>query len=102
MATAQLGVVLRHIRGLTAGPPNNQHTDDDLLDAFLARGDQSAFEALLRRHGPLVLSVCRRVLGGLHDAEDAFQATFLLLAQRGGSVRKRKSLASWLHGVARR
>jgi RNA polymerase sigma factor (sigma-70 family) len=102
MATAQLGAVLRHIRGLTAGPPNNHLADDDLLDAFLIRHDRSAFEEILRRHGPLVLSVCRRVLGGLHDAEDAFQATFLFLAQRGRSIRKRKSLASWLHGVARR
>src|SRR5579885_2902313 len=97
MAAAEMGALLRHIHGLAA-----ERTDDELLGAFLARGDQAAFEAILRRHGPLVLRVCRRVLGGLHDAEDAFQATLLFLAQRAGSVRKRGSLASWLHGVARR
>jgi RNA polymerase sigma factor (sigma-70 family) len=102
MATARPAAVLRHIRGLAAERTANERTDGELIEAFLARGDQPAFEVILRRHGPLVLRVCRRVLGDLHDAEDAFQATFLFLAQQAGSVRKRGSLASWLHGVARR
>jgi RNA polymerase sigma factor (sigma-70 family) len=102
MATARSGAVLRQIRGLAAERPENQRPDAELLQAFLARRDQAAFEALVRRHGPLVLRVCWRTLGGLPDAEDAFQATFLFLAQRAGSIRKRASLASWLHGVARR
>jgi RNA polymerase sigma factor (sigma-70 family) len=102
MLTAQWGTVVRDLRQRAAGLTENQPTDDELLRAFLARGDSVAFEAILQRHGPLVLRICRRVLGGLHDAEDAFQATFLFLAQQAGSVRKSKSLASWLHGVARR
>jgi RNA polymerase sigma factor (sigma-70 family) len=102
MATAQLGAVLRHIRGLTTSQGNSEQSDGDLLRAFLGGNDQSAFEALLLRHGPMVLRVCRRALGDAHDAEDVFQATFLALAQQAASVRKRESLASWLHGVAYR
>ncbi len=102
MATAQLGAVLRHIRGLGADPKINERTDGALLRTFLSDNDPSAFEALLLRHGPMVLRVCRRALGNAHDAEDALQATFLVLAQKAASIRKRESLASWLHGVAYR
>jgi RNA polymerase sigma factor (sigma-70 family) len=102
MAAAQLGAVLRHIRGLTADPSRDEQNDGALLRAFLRRNDQGAFEALVRRHGPMVLRVCRRALNNVHDAEDALQATFLLLARRAASIRKRESLASWLHGVAYR
>src|SRR5262249_7875238 len=75
------------------------HGDAALLAGFLA-GDQSSFAALLDRHGPLVLRVARRVLGDHHLAEDVFQATFLVLARKGHTVRKRDSLPCWLHGVA--
>jgi RNA polymerase sigma factor (sigma-70 family) len=102
MAAARLGAVLRHIRHLTADPNSGEPNDGALLRAFLSRNDQGAFEALVRRHGPMVLRVCRRALNNAHDAEDALQATFLLLARRAASIRKRESLASWLHGVASR
>jgi RNA polymerase sigma factor (sigma-70 family) len=77
-------------------------SDRELLDAMVTRRDQTAFEALLRRHGPMVLAVCRRVLHNLHDAEDAFQATFLVLIRKATSIRKREAIASWLCGVAYR
>jgi RNA polymerase sigma factor (sigma-70 family) len=102
MAKGQLEAVLRHIRVLAAGPTDGVVTDGALLRAFLATGDQAVFEALVHRHGPMVLRVCRRALGHEQDAEDAFQATFLVLARKASSVRKRESLASWLHGVAYR
>jgi RNA polymerase sigma factor (sigma-70 family) len=102
MVTAQLGAVLRHIRRLATDPTDSEQTDGALLRAFLGANDQTAFEALLRRHGPMVLRVCRRTLGNSHDAEDALQATFLVLARQARSIRKKESLGSWLHGVAYR
>src|SRR6266851_1957771 len=102
MATAQLETLLRHIRKLAAGRCSPQRTDRQLLDDFSARRDETAFAALVARHGPMVLRVCRRVLNHEQDAEDAFQATFLVLARHTGSIRKREALANWLHGVAYR
>jgi RNA polymerase sigma factor (sigma-70 family) len=75
-------------------------SDRELLEAFSLRGEEAAFAALLRRHGPMVLGVCRRILGHEQDAEDAFQATFLLFARKASSIRKRESVASWLYAVA--
>src|SRR5205085_2258074 len=77
-------------------------TDGELLAQFLAGRDELAFEALLRRHGPMVLGTCRRILGNADDAEDAFQATFLVLVRKGGTLTARAVLGDWLHGVARR
>src|SRR5689334_15885502 len=99
MATAQLDTLMRHIKGLAAG---RQRTDRQLLDDFASRGDERAFAGLVGRHGPMVLRVCRRVLRQEQDAEDAFQATFLVLARNGGSIRRREALAGWLYGVAYR
>jgi RNA polymerase sigma factor (sigma-70 family) len=102
MATAQLGTLLRHIQQSTAGQCARQWTDRQLLDDFAFRHSEAAFTALVSRHGPMVLRVCRRVLNHEQDAEDAFQAAFLVLARNTGSIRKREAVASWLHGVAYR
>src|SRR5262249_32645865 len=78
-------------------------SDGQLLDRFLERRDEvaeAAFAALVARHGPMVLRACRGVLRDGHDAQDAFQATFLILARRARAIRSRDSLASWLYGVA--
>lgn len=74
--------------------------DHDLLERFLAQHDETAFAALVHRHSTMVLNVCRRILRHAHDAEDACQATFLILAHKAASIRKRDALGSWLHGVA--
>lgn len=102
MAARQWKPVLEQIRSLAAARPDSSVTDAELLNRFIARRDEAAFEALLRRHGPMVLRVARRVLGSEPDAEDVFQATFLLLARRAGAIRKRDSVAGWLHTVAHR
>jgi RNA polymerase sigma factor (sigma-70 family) len=100
MSTAQLDTVVRRLRGLIDGPA--EASDRQLLDDFAARRDEAAFAELVRRHGPLVLGVCRRALRHQQDAEDAFQATFLVLARSARSIRNREVLSSWLHGVSRR
>jgi cyanophycinase len=102
MTAQPLGVVLDYLCRSTATRGQGEWTDGQLLDHFTATGDEAAFEVLVRRHGPLVLSVCRGVLGHAHDAEDAFQATFLVLVKRARAVRRAESLRSWLYGVARR
>jgi RNA polymerase sigma factor (sigma-70 family) len=77
-------------------------TDEQLLECFVRRRDEAAFEALVRRHGPMVLGVCRRVLGHFQDAEDAFQATFLVLLRKAAAIGRRELLGNWLYGVAYR
>jgi RNA polymerase sigma factor (sigma-70 family) len=99
MPTGQLAPILRYVGELAAvdGP-----SDGRLLEQFVRRGDESAFAILVRRHGPMVLGVCRRVLRDVHAAEDAFQATFLLLVRRAESLRRPEALGPWLYGVAYR
>jgi RNA polymerase sigma factor (sigma-70 family) len=102
MAIEQPDIVLRHIRQLIASPETADQSDAQLLQRFAAYREEDAFAALVQRYGRLVWDICRRVLGDFHDAEDAFQATFLVLARKAESVRKREALASWLHGVSYR
>src|SRR5262249_21318971 len=77
-------------------------TDEGLLGRFVATEDEAAFAALVRRHGPMVLRVCQRVLHHSQDAEDAFQATFIVLARKAASITQPAMLANWLYGVALR
>ncbi|HWE40574.1 MAG TPA: sigma-70 family RNA polymerase sigma factor [Isosphaeraceae bacterium] len=102
MASIQRGGVLRQVERLFGDGTVAGLSEGQLLERFLARGDEAAFAAIVARHGPMVLAVCRRVLNDAADAEDAFQATFLVLVRRGRAIRNRESLASWLHGVAHR
>jgi RNA polymerase sigma-70 factor (ECF subfamily) len=102
MATRAVDSVLNHLHQLIGLRAAEHLTDSQLLERFVARHEEAAFAELVQRHGRLVLSVCRRLLRQAPDAEDAFQATFLVLAQRAASIRKRESLASWLYGVAYR
>ncbi|MGL4554450.1 MAG: sigma-70 family RNA polymerase sigma factor [Gemmataceae bacterium] len=94
MRTGRLAEALGQLRG-------DGLTDGQLLDEYLQRRDGAALEVLVRRHGPTVWGVCRRVLGDHHDAEDAFQATFLVLVRRAASVSRREQIAAWIYGVAR-
>jgi RNA polymerase sigma factor (sigma-70 family) len=102
MAGRAIHTVLDHLRRLHGVPQAAQRSDRELLHAFVNHGDQDAFAAVVTRHAPLVWGVCRRVLGHHQDAEDAFQATFLILARRAGSVRWQASVGGWLHTVAQR
>src|SRR5262249_18404216 len=77
-------------------------SDGQLLERFASHQEQSAFEALLARHGPMVWGVCLRALGHRQEAEDAYQATFLVLARRAAAIRRREAVGGWLHSVAHR
>jgi RNA polymerase sigma factor (sigma-70 family) len=95
-------VLVQHIRRLAGTQITDARTDRDLLRRFATAGDNVAFATLVSRHGPMVLRVCRHILGNSHDAEDAFQATFLVLARKSTGLFCRESLAGWLHEVASR
>jgi RNA polymerase sigma factor (sigma-70 family) len=96
------GPIIQQLRRVALRTDDGGPSDGQLLGCFLDRRDEAAFEALVRRHAPMVLGVCRRVVGNVHDAEDAFQATFLVLVRKAASVRPREALGSWLYGVAYR
>src|SRR5947209_3111409 len=101
MPARQVGVLLRRLCGLFGSRPDAS-SDGVLLERFARHADEGAFAALVRRHGPLVWGVSRRVAQHEQDAEDVYQATFLLLARKAGAIRRAASLASWLYGVAYR
>jgi RNA polymerase sigma factor (sigma-70 family) len=105
MSQAESSIVHRQIHILFSAGTLGDLTDGQLLDRFMARRDEgaeSAFAALVERHGPMVLGVCRRILRNPQDAADAFQATFLILVQKAETVRVSDSLGRWLYGVSRR
>src|SRR3954447_25339784 len=90
--------LLHHVRRLATAAAS----DEQLLADFLSRRGDEAFAALIGRHGPMVLNVCRRILHDSHAAEDVFQATFLVLADRAAAIHRPNSLAGFLHAVAYR
>jgi RNA polymerase sigma factor (sigma-70 family) len=98
MATQPMSTIIEQLRRATLLQAGI--SDGQLLDSFIARKDEAAFATLVRRHGPMVLGVCLRILRNHHDSEDAFQATFLVLARKASSINPRPRLAAWLHGVA--
>jgi RNA polymerase sigma factor (sigma-70 family) len=101
MASTRLDAIVRRLGALVSQDAAVM-SDGELWERYVRRRDELAFEALVRRHGPMVLSVCRRILRNEQDAEDAFQATFLVLVRRAGSLRSPETIANWLHGVASR
>ncbi|OWK42253.1 RNA polymerase sigma factor [Fimbriiglobus ruber] len=102
MATTKTNAVIRHLCLTALSRDGADRADAELLESFINQHDEAAFADLVRRHGPMVLGVCHRVVRNHHDAEDAFQATFLVLARKAASVRPRQMVAGWLHGVAYR
>jgi RNA polymerase sigma factor (sigma-70 family) len=100
VATTEPGSLIAYLRRTAQPADGGQLSDGQLLDAYVTDKDHAAFAALVRRHGPMVLGVCRRVLGDAHEAEDAFQATFFVLVRKAGAVSPREMVGSWLHGVA--
>jgi RNA polymerase sigma factor (sigma-70 family) len=105
MAGSSSGRILRDVRRIFEVGVAGSISDAQLLDRFVSQKDESAeaaFEELMSRHGPMVLRVCRLALRDTHDAQDAFQAVFLILANRARAVRRKESVGSWLFGVAHR
>jgi DNA-directed RNA polymerase specialized sigma24 family protein len=100
--TRNVGPILQLIRSVVEDQRVKEPADQELVRLFSTGRDEAAFHGLLRRHGPMVLEVCRNVLGNEAETEDAFQATFLILVQTAGRIRKTASVGSWLHGVAYR
>jgi RNA polymerase sigma factor (sigma-70 family) len=100
MASSQMSGVIQHLRRTVLLRDGAGQTDGQLLEDYLGRRNEAALAALVHRHGPMVWGVCRRVLRHYHDAEDAFQATFLVFVRKAASISSRELLANWLYGVA--
>lgn len=102
MAKQPLNAAMQSLRKVATLHAYRSLPDGELLERFIDAHDEAAFTVLIEKHGPMVLGVCRRALTSLHDAEDACQATFLVLSRKAATVSKKASLGSWLHGVAGR
>ena len=102
MSRVPFNSVLHYLRRIGGTAVSAGETDGQLLERFVHDRTAAAFTALVERHGPLVWSLCQRMLGPVAEAEDAFQATFLVLVRKAGSISKRESVRSWLYGVAYR
>src|SRR5271165_4048492 len=102
MAAVRLGSMLQHLKLLVGSPEAGDTLDCQLLARFAQDHDEAAFTALVRRHGPMVLGVSRRILGDASTADDVFQATFLVLVRKAATLQLRGSLAGWLYTVASR
>jgi len=102
MASNLASPLLTFIRRIAGSHCHCQVSDGELLLRFALHREEAAFEILMQRHGPMVLSVCQSILHDPHDAEDVFQATFLVLVRKPAAIGKPASVASWLHGVALR
>ena len=102
MQTEDIHATLRFIRKLASVGEAGRLTDGQLLERYVTQHDEAAFEVLLHRHGAMVWRVCRQVLHGCHAAEDAFQATFLILVRKAEGIRNSELLGNWLYGVAYR
>src|SRR5262249_13491725 len=102
MENNRINPLLWHLRSLAVSGRAQEASDHDLMQWFVAGQDRTAFTALMQRHGPMVLGLCRRVLNNDQDAEDAFQATFLVLTRKAHSLRAKDSVGNWLYGVAYR
>jgi RNA polymerase sigma factor (sigma-70 family) len=100
MANEWASPLIQFLRRIAGPPPERDLADRYLLERFVTAQDETAFAALVQRHGPMVLGACRRLLSDAHEAEDAFQATFLVLVHKAGSIDRPESLGPWLHGVA--
>src|SRR5205807_7920816 len=96
----QMSQVIQHLRSTVLLRDGAGLTDGQLLEDYLSRRDEAALAVLVRRHAPMVWGVCRRVLPSYHDAEDAFQATFLVLLRRAASIAPPELVGNWLYGVA--
>ncbi len=102
MATRQINSVLQYIRRLAEGREASPWTDQQLLDRFINKKEEAAFAGLVQRHGPMILALGWRILRNREDAEDIFQAAFLVLARKARSIRKQESIGGWLYRVASR
>src|SRR5438067_7814759 len=100
MASNKMSEALQYIRRAWLWRDGAGLTDGQLLEAYLSHRDEVALAALVQRHGPMVWGVCRRILRDHHDAEDAFQATFLVLGRKAVSIGQRETMANWMYGVA--